>query len=107
MPIEASTCTKCSKTIVPPRTICPYCHSGTHTMNTNTLSDSGSILSYSVLEVPPEGFESPLLLALVELEKGAVVLSMGNPKNIVDVQIGTKVNLKKDEQGRFTFNVVN
>ena len=75
-------------------------------MNKKMLSDDGSILSYSVLEMPPEGFESPLLLALVELDQGAVVLSMGNPKNIVDVKIGVKVNLKKDDTGRFTFNIV-
>ena len=75
-------------------------------MNKKMLSDDGSILSYSVLEVPSEGFESPLLLALVELDQGAVVLSMGNPKNIVDVKIGAKVSLKKDNTGRFTFNVV-
>ena len=75
-------------------------------MTKKMLSDDGAILSYSVLEMPPEGFESPLLLALVELDEGAVVLSMGNPKNIVDVKIGAKVNLNKDVTGRFTFNIV-
>ena len=70
------------------------------------LSDEGAILSYSVLEMPPEGFDSPLLLALIELDEGAVVLSMGNPKNIVDATIGAKVSLKKDVTGRFTFNIV-
>jgi uncharacterized OB-fold protein len=106
MPIEAAICNNCSKTIVPPRSICPYCHSGTESMTKEFLSDNGFILSYSVLKMPPEGFKSPLLLALVELDHGAVVLSMGNPKNIVDIKIGAKVSLEKDSTGRFTFNIV-
>ncbi len=86
--------------------MCPYCNSGAHLMNKTAVGDHGSILSYSVLEVPPEGFDAPLLLALVELEKGAVVLSMGNSKNLIDVEIGAKVNLEKDDSGRFRFSIV-
>ncbi len=70
------------------------------------LNDSGSILSYSILEMPPTGFDSPLLLALVELEHGAVVLSMGDTNLGQSVEIGTNVKLSQDDIGRFKFSLI-
>jgi uncharacterized OB-fold protein len=74
-------------------------------MDKTQLDDRGSILSYSILEMPPEGFKSPLLLALIELEHGAVILSMAEEESLTNIEIGTSVNLKKDDMGRFRFSL--
>ena len=42
------------------------------------LSNHGVVLSYTIHHMPPEGFEVPLLLALVKLDENAVVLCTGN-----------------------------
>ncbi|MGY5852311.1 MAG: zinc ribbon domain-containing protein [Candidatus Thorarchaeota archaeon] len=105
MNIEASRCSKCERVTVPPRSICPYCSTNAEPMDRIDLNDKGSILSYSVLEVPTEGFNAPLLLALVELEHGAVVLSMGDRNLSESVNIGTNVRLSTDDIGRFKFSL--
>ena len=65
------------------------------------LGNRGVVLSYTVLELPPEGFESPLLLVLVEIENGAVVLALGDKTDIADIQLGSNVEIHLDEEERF------
>jgi len=53
--------------VAPPATYCPY-----HpvAMAPATLSGVGEIVSFTTLYTPPEGFRSPLHIALVELDGG-------------------------------------
>lgn len=39
-------------------------------MTRMTFLDEGKVLSYAHLQIPPEGFDTPLDLAMVEIEKG-------------------------------------
>lgn len=63
MKIKASKCS-CGYASVPPRDICPRCRKMTKETEIDNL---GRILTYTILHIPPEGFPSPLYLAIVEL----------------------------------------
>jgi uncharacterized OB-fold protein len=99
--IRASKCSQCGKAVVPPRYICPYCGPSVTSIEMIDLSNQGIILSYTVHHMPPDGFESPLLLALVKLENDAVVLCTGDISDANKIQINQSVHLDKDESGKF------
>jgi uncharacterized OB-fold protein len=86
---------------VPLRTICPYCGPGAKSIELINISNQGVILSYTIHHMPPDGFETPLLLALVKLENDAVVLCTGNISDANKIQIDQSVYLDKDESGKF------
>ena len=66
--IAASRCPRCDVVVAPPATYCPR-----HPvrMVPVRLPGAGEVVSFTTLHSPPEGFRSPLNLALVELEGGA------------------------------------
>jgi hypothetical protein len=66
--IAASRCPRCDQMVAPPATYCPR-----HPvrMVPARLPGVGEVVSFTTLHSPPEGFRSPLNLALVELEGGA------------------------------------
>ena len=66
--IAASRCPRCHEMVAPPATYCPR-----HPvrMVPARLPGVGEVVSFTTLHSPPEGFRSPLNLALVELEGGA------------------------------------
>jgi DUF35 OB-fold domain, acyl-CoA-associated len=66
--IAASRCPRCEEIVAPPATYCPR-----HPvrMVAARLPGVGEVVSFTTLHSPPEGFRSPLHLALVELEGGA------------------------------------
>ena len=102
MAILCSECEKCGKRIVPPRNICPYCRSDKST--TIELGEEGILLSYTILEMPPEGFQPPVILGLVELD-GAVVLCLGEQELIDTLEIGSGVYVQIDSEERFIFTL--
>ncbi|MHA2432403.1 MAG: Zn-ribbon domain-containing OB-fold protein [Candidatus Thorarchaeota archaeon] len=103
MRIEASKCRLCEKVIVPPRKVCPYCGVKAGEMAPVSLDGHGSVLSYTILQMPPNGFEHPLLMALVELEHGAVVLCLGREIDMKDIAIGSSVEVERLSDGRLSF----
>lgn len=105
MSIEAAKCDKCQRVIVPPRDICPYCGVSAGKMTHTMLDNGGTILSYTVLQMPPEGFQPPVLLALVKLDDGATTLCLGDTTENGDVQIGARVRVYKDLTDRLLFRV--
>ena len=100
--IPATRCTKCEKVIIPPRDICPYCRK-TPTESIQ-LSNVGSVLSFTELHKPPEGYIPPLKMALVELEFGAVVLCLQGEGDKEEIEIGNQVELSFDDKNRFVFH---
>ncbi|TFG99943.1 hypothetical protein E4H12_00905 [Candidatus Thorarchaeota archaeon] len=103
--IKASKCPECEKVIVPPRDLCPYCrHKATGTGKIE-LGNEGKVLSFTELHMPPEGFEPPLKMALVELEFGAVVLCLGINDIESNIEIGSIVELTFDSEQRLRFSV--
>jgi len=65
--IAASRCPRCEMVVAPPASYCPH-----HpvAMTPATLPGVGELVTFTTLHTPPEGFRSPLHIAIVELEGG-------------------------------------
>ena len=100
--ILCSECEKCGKRIVPPRSICPYCRSNKST--TIELGEEGILLSYTILQMPPEGFQPPVILGLVELD-GPSILCIGEKETMDRLEIGAEVAVHLDSEERFIFSL--
>lgn len=74
-------------------------------MESTELDGHGSVVSFTTLQVPLEGFTPPLKMALVELEHGAVILCLAKTQSN-DIKIGDQVNLSIDSENRFLFQSI-
>jgi uncharacterized OB-fold protein len=92
-------CKQCGAYTVPPKAVCMECTS--QDLEVTELSGNGKIKSFTVIHVPPIGFEAPYIVALIELNEGPWV--MGNivgtdPANLTmdiinkSVKIGHKIS---------------
>ncbi|TFF91384.1 hypothetical protein EU546_08705 [Candidatus Thorarchaeota archaeon] len=70
------------------------------------LPPRGTIESYTILHMPPDGFKAPLLLALVRLEGDAMILSLGDADASDDIEIGSRVSIETDQSERFRFKTI-
>ncbi|HHQ48510.1 MAG TPA: Zn-ribbon domain-containing OB-fold protein [Acidobacteria bacterium] len=93
--LEAARCTSCGTISYPPRVVCPGCR-GT-SFETVALSRKGTVVTFTVVHVPPAGFEgqAPLILALVELEDGVrTMVQIADVADPSEVKIGMPVRLE-------------
>jgi uncharacterized OB-fold protein len=93
--LEAAHCDGCGKVLYPPRAICPAC--GGSEFSATTLPRTGTIVTYTVVRVPPAGFteQTPLPIALVELENGVRMMAqVGDVEDPDSLAIGQKVRLE-------------
>ena len=95
-----SKCTHCGAVSVPPRQICPKCHSTDNEII--ALSGKGKLAAFTVISVPPvmmaeAGYDAknPYCVGIVELEEGARIsaqilgVDMSAPETI---KIGTPLS---------------
>jgi len=84
--IPASRCPQCELTVAPPAPYCPY-----HpvAMVPTTVAGVGEVVTFTTLYAPPEGFRSPLHIALVELEGGARFVCHG--AEVRGLKVGARV----------------
>ncbi len=75
-------------------------------MDTVELDNHGTVISHTTLQMPPEGFEPPLTMALVELEYGAIALCLAKDQNESRINIGDRVFLSLDSEERVRFSVL-
>lgn len=75
-------------------------------MESVEIDGYGTVISYTTLQMPPEGFDIPLKMALVELEFGAMVLCLGEDDPNSEVKIGSKVMLSLDDLDRLQFHLM-
>jgi hypothetical protein len=87
--IPASRCPRCDMVVAPPAPFCPH-----HpvAMHPEALPGVGEIVSFTTLHSPPEGFRSPLHIALVELEDGARFVCHGAETR--GLRIGSQVAIE-------------
>jgi uncharacterized OB-fold protein len=88
--IEGAEC-ECGKKVVSKRKICPECKKP---MMDGEFQNVGKILTYTTLHSPPEGFEGPIRLCMVELEGAAHLLCSFEDEK--DLDIGMQVRVKKE-----------
>jgi DUF35 OB-fold domain, acyl-CoA-associated len=87
--IAASRCPRCHAVVAPPATYCPW-----HpvAMTPTTVAGVGEIVSFTTLHAAPEGFRSPLNIAIVELEDGARFVCHGDETR--GLKIGSTVAIE-------------
>jgi hypothetical protein len=84
--LAASRCPRCRKVVAPPARLCP---DHPVAMEPCEVQAVGEVVSFTTLHSPPEGFRSPLHIAIVELESGARLFCHG--EETVGVKIGSRV----------------
>ena len=87
--IAASRCPRCSTIVAPPA---PYCPHHPVAMLPKSLPGVGEIVTFTTLHSPPEGFRSPLNIALVELDGGARFVCHG--AEVRGLKIGSSVAIE-------------
>lgn len=87
--IAGSRCPRCELTVVPPAAFCPRHPVG---MTPVPLAGTGEIVSFTTLHSPPEGFRSPLHIAVVALEGGARLVCHGAETR--GLRIGSRVAIE-------------
>ncbi|PWU21742.1 MAG: hypothetical protein C5B48_10950 [Candidatus Rokuibacteriota bacterium] len=87
--LDASRCPRCRRVVAPPARICPE-----HpvVMERCLVPAVGEVVSFTTLHSPPEGFRSPLHIAIVELEGGARLFCHGEETR--GVKIGSQVSVE-------------
>ena len=74
--LVGSRCSICNQCFFPARVICPECRRKGK-MSEYKFSGRGKVFSYTVVRIPPEGFElySPYIVAIIDLEEGTRIVS--------------------------------
>jgi len=98
-------CNSCGRTYFPPRAICPVCHrKSVGKIEKVKLKGEGKIFSFTEVQ---EGLEElsmqrPYILAMVEMDEGAMVTGQIIDCEACDIDIGTRVRAslrKLSEEG--------
>ncbi len=91
--LEAGRCSKCGKVYFPPRGYCGECKSKEFEMV--KLSDTGKILTYTIIRVGPANFsqETPYAVGIVELNDGVRLTMQIADIDVNKVEIGQKVRI--------------
>jgi uncharacterized OB-fold protein len=67
-------CNSCGAHTFPPQGVCRGC--GGHDLSVAEMQGQGTIKTYTVIRVAPEGMKPPYIVAIVELDEGSS--AMGN-----------------------------
>ena len=87
--LAASRCPRCRRVIAPPAPMCP---DHPVAMEPVEVPAVGEVVSFTTLHSPPEGFRSPLHIAIVQLEDGARLFCHGEETR--GVKIGSQVSVE-------------
>jgi uncharacterized protein len=91
-------CLDCGELLLPPGAVCTSC--GSSRMEVKTFAKRGKVKTFSVIRVGPAGYNTPYIVALVELEDGPWVvgnLTAFDPQNASmdlierEVTVGSKI----------------
>lgn len=89
--LEAAKCRNCSGLFFPPRLICSKC--GEREFENLPLSGRGTIGTFTIIRIPPSGFEdlAPYALGIVDLEEGCRVMGQITDCDPEKLKIGDPV----------------
>lgn len=92
--LEAAKCKNCGFIAFPPRLICPRCHS--RSFETINLADTGKIVTYTIIRVPPQPFsdQAPYAVGIVDLDDGVRLTGQIVDCAFEDLQIGKRVKIE-------------
>lgn len=90
--LQGSICRNCSEKFFPPRDFCPKCRRKGK-IEPFIFSGKGTILSYTEVTVPPNGYElyAPYVLAIIGLEEGPMITGQIADSDKSEIKKGVKV----------------
>jgi uncharacterized OB-fold protein len=90
-------CNKCGNLILPPRPMCPKCFS--KDLAWKESPKQGKLLTYTVIHVSPQQFQSltPYAVGIVELGNGAHLVGMIKGVAIDQIKIGMNLTLSVED----------
>ena len=91
---EAAKCKGCGKMHFPPRLVCDECHG--RSFETQKMCETGKVLSYSVIRVPPPAFaqEVPYVVAVLEMDDSTRLMAQVADVAPEEMKMGMKVRLE-------------
>jgi len=91
---EAVKCAKCGHLAFPPRIICPRCSS--REFVAARLAETGALLTYTIIRVPPATFEdqAPYVLGIAELDDGVRLTAQVVDCDFAALKVGMRVRLE-------------
>lgn len=92
--LEAGKCAKCGKLFYPPRLVCDEC--GHREFVTTKLPDTGSLVTYTVIRVPPSEHAdlAPYAVGLVKLDNGVRLECQVVDCDFEELKVGLPVKLE-------------
>ncbi len=96
--LMAVKCNSCGKQTLPPRQICPECHS--ENLEWIQIGTEGRILTYTIIYIPPKGFEdmAPYAYGIIELEGNIRLPGIIRDVDLDDLKVGMKVEVCFDRE---------
>lgn len=91
--IPASRCARCERVVAPPASFCPEHPTP---MELVSIDGYGEVVSFTTLHSAPEGFRSPLHMALVALDGGARLFCHGAETR--GIRVGSRVAVEDVDQ---------
>ena len=105
--LMGSRCTKCEALYLPPRAICPKCHSDQ--LSWEELSGNGSLAAFTSVFIAPTfmvdagyGRNNPYVSGVVKLDEGVMISARIldlDPKDAASIEIDTPLSVAFIEQG--------
>ena len=91
---EANICAKCGLKFFPPRLICREC--GSRDMEPTKIAETGKLLTFTVIRVPPHQFDdqAPYAVGIVELEDGVRLTAQIVDCDFDKMKIGMSLKLE-------------
>ena len=92
--LEAKKCKGCGLILFPPRLVCPQCGKGE--FEKTVLAGAGTLLTYTVIRVAPEGFEdqTPYAVGIAQLDDGARLTAQVVDCDFSRIKVGLRVKLE-------------
>lgn len=92
--LEAKKCKNCGYVCFPPRLVCPQC--GAREFGFVKLADRGTLVTYTIIRVPPHQFadQAPYAVGIAELDDGVKLTAQVVDCAFTDVKIGMRVKIE-------------
>lgn len=92
--LEAEKCTKCGYITFPPRLVCPQC--GNREFAQTKLAETGKLLTFTIIRVPPDPFEdqAPYAVGIAELADGVKLTAQVVDCDFAGLKVGMRVRLE-------------
>ena len=96
--LMASKCNECGTILLPPKPMCTSCLS--NNMNWTELEGSGKILSYTVIHIAPEQFQSiaPYSVGIIEFKNGLRLPGMIRDEAPKKLKVGMQLKICFDKK---------